>query len=136
MVKLQQELQAAAETQGVQLVSFSVEPDYDTPEILTAYANEYGADSSNWRFLTGERNAIWTISKEGFHLAVGENPSEVGMPILHASRIVLVDRQGRIRGYFDGMTDEGLARLKQAIDFVLAQNDAPTASPDGNSDAE
>jgi cytochrome oxidase Cu insertion factor (SCO1/SenC/PrrC family) len=136
MVQLQEELLADFATKGVRLVSFSVEPDHDSPEVLTDYATEHKADSRTWKFLTGQREAIWTLSKEGFRLPVADNPSEEGMPILHDAKIVLVDRLGRIRGYFDGMSSDGTTKLKKAIRFVLPEIEPPEYAPDLYADTD
>jgi protein SCO1 len=105
----------------VRLVSFSVDPEHDTPEVLQAYAARYDAPA-RWLFLTGEREAIYRLSLEGFHLAVGEPPpdaGERGEPILHSTRFVLVDGEGRIRGYYDGLDDAELDRLRRELDALL-----------------
>jgi protein SCO1/2 len=105
MRKLQDALPAE-----VRLVSFSVDPENDTPDVLTAYAKRYGADPERWLFLTGDPGTLFKLSLEGFKLALDYSGTEVE-PITHSSRFVLVDREGRIRGYY-GVTDEGaLERL-------------------------
>jgi protein SCO1/2 len=107
MRKLQDKLPAE-----VRFVSFSVDPQNDTPAALSAYANRFGADHSRWSFLTGDKDAIHKLSVEGFKLALQDSGSEAE-PITHSSRFVLVDRNGHIRGYY-GMEDEGtLERLME-----------------------
>jgi protein SCO1 len=106
MRKLQDQLPAE-----IRLVSFSVDPTHDTPEVLRAYADENGADRDRWLFLTGERDVMYRISKDGFKLAVDDTQGTPAEPITHSTRFVLVDRQGRIRGYY-GMEDkDAMARL-------------------------
>ena len=78
----------------VQLVSFSVDPKRDTPEVLKRYAATYKADESRWRFLTGERDAIVKVA-EGMMVTVKEQEGE--HPILHSERLFLVDGQNRVR---------------------------------------
>jgi len=116
----------------IRLISFSVDPEYDTPEILQIYAQQNQADQEHWRFLTGTRDQIWQLSKEGFKLPVGENPSETGAPVLHSSKLVLVDRTGRIRGYYDGLSEQGVDKVKLALNQIQhepgpAANIAPLA---------
>lgn len=89
----------------VRLVSFSVDPEHDTPAVLSTYAARFGADSERWLFLTGDKQALHKLSFEGFKLAVEDDGTQVE-PITHSSRFALIDRQGRIRGYY-GMEDEG-----------------------------
>ena len=92
---------------NVRLVSISVDPDRDTPEALSAYADRFGADPDRWMFLTGHRHAVYGLIREGFKLGVqaagGEHRehSEAGQ-ILHSLRFALVDTRGRLRRYYDG----------------------------------
>jgi len=89
----------------IHLVSFSVDPARDTPEVLTEYAKRHDADPTRWLFLTGDKDAIYRLSIEGFKLGLDDTSGTAAEPITHSTRFVLVDRQGRIRGYY-GMDDE------------------------------
>jgi protein SCO1/2 len=107
MKKLQDALPAE-----IQLVSFSVDPAHDTPEVLKAYADNNGADAKRWLFLTGDKDAMYKLSIDGFKLALDATGGTSAEPIVHSTRFVLVDRQGRIRGYY-GMEDaDAMERLK------------------------
>lgn len=87
----------------VRLVSFSVDPAWDTPERLVEYAKRFDASAHRWWFLTGEEDAVRSLVREGFHLAVAESPDGAhGGPITHSTRIALVDGAGRIRRYYHG----------------------------------
>ena len=99
MEKLQQRL-----PKEVMLVSFSVDPTNDTPEVLTEYAKRYNADPERWLFLTGDAEALQKLSIEGFKLALDPASGTEAEPITHSSRFALVDRQGKLRGYY-GMED-------------------------------
>ena len=113
MRKLQDTLPAE-----IQLVSFSVDPVQDTPEVLKEYAQRYGADPKRWLFLTGNKDAIYKLSIEGFKLGLDDSGS-AAEPITHSTRFALVDRQGRIRGYY-GMNDEtALVRLAKDVKALL-----------------
>lgn len=93
----------------VRLVSISVDPEHDTPDVLRPYAEHAGAGPS-WIFLTGSRDAIATLLAEGFHLAFAtDGPPEA--PITHSDRFVLVDRTRRIRGYYHGRDPDDVERL-------------------------
>lgn len=93
------------------LVSFSVDPEYDTSGVLRSFGEQYGADPSHWKFLTGAREDTWQLSRQGFKLAVGEQQMDVGLPLFHSSMLVLVDRQRQVRGYYDGLDDEALSKV-------------------------
>ena len=106
MRKLQDQLPT-----DIHFVSFSVDPANDTPEILADYAARNGADPNRWLFLTGDRDTMFKVSKEGFKLAVDDTMGTEQEPITHSTRFVLVDRQGQIRGYY-GMEDaDAMSRL-------------------------
>jgi protein SCO1/2 len=79
----------------VQLLSFTIDPDRDTPEVMRAYAKRYKADPRRWRFLTGEKKELRKVSLDSFRL------QDIGVKLEHSSRFVLVDRKNRIRGYYD-----------------------------------
>jgi protein SCO1/2 len=95
----------------IRLVSFSVDPEHDTPEVLSEYANRYNADSERWLFLTGTMDAIEKLSVGGFKLALDPTAGTEAEPITHSSRFVLVDREGRIRGYYGNEDPDALDRL-------------------------
>ena len=96
---------------GWALVSFSVDPEYDTAKVLAEYAANLDADSDRWKFLTGERDTIHAISIQGFMLGVGESGDNTAEPILHSQRIVLVDTENEIRGFYDALDDETMKKL-------------------------
>jgi protein SCO1/2 len=102
MSRLQESL---ADQPDVQLVSFSVDPENDTPEVLSGYAKRWGADAERWLFLTGDKTDLYHLIQDGFKLAIsdGSEPDNPGPGIItHSLRFVLVDRQGNIRGYYQG----------------------------------
>jgi protein SCO1/2 len=109
------ELQQAAAKGGVklELVSFSVDPENDTPEVLTAYARQYGADLSSWRFLTGDLAVVRKTSEQGFKLALDGTPTPgaADFGLFHGSHLVLVDGVGQIRGYYRTSEDAQMAQL-------------------------
>lgn len=96
----------------LRLVSFSVDPEHDTPQRLAAYAAQYEANPMRWHFLTGDREAIYGLALQHFRLAAGtaETP-DAGHMILHSTKFVLVDRRMRIRGYYDSLEPPQLKKL-------------------------
>lgn len=94
------------------LVSFSVDPVYDTPERLAAYAAKHGADPSRWTFLTGDPEAVRVAVVEGLKIAANPiKPDDDPADIFHGSHFVLVDGEGRIRGYYDSNDADATRRL-------------------------
>lgn len=102
---------------GFALVSFSVDPDKDSPRALADYARLSGAQDPRWSFLTGKKAALKSLVEGGFKLAAepGERQSDARgeADIVHSSKLVLVDRRGFVRGYYDGLLSESVAALRQ-----------------------
>ena len=121
MSELQARLSGDPSWPGIRLVTFTVDPENDTPEVLKGYAEVYGADSDHWKFLTGERSQIWELCKAGFKMQVSPNPDDKAMPILHDTQVVLIDRQGQIRGYYDALVEDDRTRLIRDIGMVLPE---------------
>jgi protein SCO1/2 len=96
---------AVAELPDVRLVSFSVDPERDTPTVLAAYATRYQAQPGRWFFLTGDQKTLDALDRRAFMLGNVDGKLE------HSTRFVLVDRQGRIRGYYGTDQDDPTARL-------------------------
>ena len=119
MANLQQSL--VKKNTGVQLVSFSVDPNNDTPEVLTDYAKHYGADIRTWSFLTGPVATIYSLAKNGFKLTLDSANADTKEPIVHSERLVLIDRQGIIRGYYDGTADDMQSKILTDIGDLMRE---------------
>lgn len=120
MAELQKKLSNAPD---VKLVSFSVDPERDTPEVLKAYAERYGADPERWLFLTGKKADMQALVVESFMLAFGENPDPKAKPedrITHSSKLALVDAEGKIHGYYEALSPDSIGQLLDAIDKLRA----------------
>ena len=100
----------------VRLVSISVYPEYDTPEVLTKYASQYNANTDRWYFLTGEESTVKEVIKDGFKIGDYEDI------IFHSEKFALVDRSGMIRAYYNGMKTEDMKKLKKDINSLLKEN--------------
>lgn len=111
MARLQSEFVA----DPVYFVSFSVDPERDTSEVLSRYAKEYGADDRRWHFLTGEKEHIYELAKDGFSLAAGHNGTE----LLHSTRFVLVTSNGRIYRRYDSRSKPAMLRLRRDLSTLL-----------------
>jgi protein SCO1 len=111
------ELQKPLEKTDVHLVSFTVDPAKDTPEVLRTYAERLLAEPGRWDFLTGAQSTIYNLSRNGFKLAVGE---EKGVPI-HSTRMILVDRYGAIRGYYDAAEPDAVTKLVADTTHLLRE---------------
>ena len=114
------ELQKPLQKTDVHLVSFSVDPEKDTPEVLRGYADKLQAEPGRWDFLTGAKPAIYKLSHDGFKLAVSDGSDALGIPV-HSTRIVLVDRHGQIRGYYDATEPEAITKLLADTNHLLRE---------------
>jgi protein SCO1 len=104
---------ATAKAPALSLVSFSVDPENDTPPVLLAYAQRFEADTKNWSFLTGDLDVVKRIVVDGFKLALDgkADPTAENGGIIHGSHLALVDRTLAIRGYYRTDDDDDMARL-------------------------
>jgi protein SCO1 len=109
-----------SDAERVPMVSFTVDPEHDTPEVLAAYAEAHGV-SGRWIFLTGDLGAMRRTVEQGFRVHMGERVPGTGdaFDILHAQHFLLVDAEGRIRGYYPSDGD-GLGRLEHDVRRLLA----------------
>ena len=114
------ELQKPLEKTDVHLVSFTVDPEKDTPEVLRSYAEKLQAQPSRWDFLTGPKSAIYKLSRDGFKLAVSDGTAETGTPV-HSTRMILVDRHGDIRGYYDAIEADAVTKLLADTNHLLRE---------------
>ncbi|MGH7964775.1 MAG: SCO family protein [Candidatus Binatia bacterium] len=118
MAKLQQTTE-----KPITLVSFSIDPEWDTPERLRTYAKGYGANPTRWLFLTGAFETLRPLITEGFLLAMGQRPAlnaqgAMQDNIAHSDRFVLVDRRLRIRGYYRGTEEDTLERILHDVELL------------------
>jgi len=138
VARLQAEFAAEA---SLRFVSITVDPERDTAAVLARYAERYGADPVRWLFLTGDKGTIYRLAKEGFRLGVvdPDDPDQAMGPlrllgprsawathgskglVMHSSRLVLVDRQARIRAYHLPGDERSLDRLRQNVRLLLRE---------------
>lgn len=102
----------------VKLVSFTVDPQHDTPQVLRGYAERLNAQPGRWEFLTGDKATIYGLSRDGFKLATADGD---GSGPIHSTRIILVDRSGIIRGYYDATDADAVTRLLADTSHLLRE---------------
>lgn len=96
----------------VRFISFTSDPEYDIPQVLSTYAGWYQADPEKWLFLTGDKKALNDV-------AAGLKLTKIDDPSLHSNYFVLIDKKGRIRGYYDANDAARLKDLKRDIGDVV-----------------
>lgn len=102
-----------ADGRTLEFVSISVDPEHDTPPVLTEFAKKHGALRPNWTLLTGDSDAIRTTAESGFKIGVtgAYDASKPDMGITHGSHLILVDARGRIRGFYRSFDDDTVAQV-------------------------
>ena len=108
--------------EDVRLVSFSVDPEHDTPERLRDYAGSRSIDLERWSLLTGAEEEVRSMVVDGFALPMGERLDLAGglVDVAHAARLALVDRNGGVRGYY-GSDAVGLDEVFHRTRQILAE---------------
>lgn len=112
------------------LVSITIDPKHDTPQVLKDHAKLLGVKSSNWNFLTGDKATIMDLSNKGFNLYAGEN-EKVSGGFEHSGLFALIDKDGNIRCrkdefgnpniYYDGLDKKGVREIQEDIKILLAE---------------
>jgi protein SCO1/2 len=99
------------------MVSHSVDPNHDTPEVLKAYAKKYDAKEGKWFFLTGDKKTVYDLAIKGYKLPVADasdydkNIKNVDEMFIHSEKLMLIDKEGYIRGIYDGTFNADVERL-------------------------
>jgi len=106
----------------VMILSHSVTPDIDTPEILKAYAQKHHVDPKKWNLVTGDKKRIYEIARRSY-LAVKTGSEAEMYDMVHTENFVLVDRKRRIRGFYDGTKEAEIKRLIEDIRFLTKSSE-------------
>ncbi len=108
----------------VEILSFTVDPETDSVARLAEYAQLHHADSKQWHFLTGKREKLYEVARKSFFVlkpAAVQNQGDVGSDFIHTNNFVLVDRQLRIRGYYDGTSETEVDRLMKDMERLVEE---------------
>ncbi len=104
------------------IVSITVDPENDTPKTLQEYAKKYEANTQQWHFLTAPKKDIYHLAYHDFKINAGEETTNNVTPeFMHATKFILVDTQGRIRGYYDGTSREEVDKMMVEAKILLYQ---------------
>ena len=117
MVRIQE---AIKNDKNAKLLSFSVTPDIDSVPVLKKYAIEKGVIDSKWNLLTGDKKEIYTLARKSY-LVVKEGKPEELYDMVHTENFVLVDRQKRVRGFYDGTKTEDVDRLIEDLKWLSSR---------------
>lgn len=95
------------------IASISVDPSYDTPEVLRSFASKFSAGEADWKLLTGDRAVVENLITDGFKVGTKEEP------LLHTNRFLLFDGEGHLRGAYNGMEPEQVRSLQSDLASLL-----------------
>lgn len=119
---------AMTKRQDFAIVSHSVNPERDTVRALAEYSKLVGAVAPRWRLLTGPKKDIYDLGMDGYKLAVDEDPRAPG-GFLHSEMFVLLDKQQRIRGYYDGTDTAQVNKLINDVKILFAEYESKAGKP-------
>jgi protein SCO1/2 len=108
----------------LKIVSFTVDPEADTPEVLAAYGRTHAIDPAGWKLLTGKADDVYKLIRNAFHLGVEQNTGDEAADdgaVVHSTRLVLVGPDMQIRGYYDSNDPEAMRRIVADITRLLSQ---------------
>jgi protein SCO1/2 len=133
MRKLQDALQKKDEmklldTSFVQFVSFTVDPDRDSAEALKRYADKYGVNPDIWWLLTGSKKNIYDFALNELKMGIADGEG-VDSNFIHTQKMVVLDKDHVVRGYYDGLDSVALSKLAKDIVFIMLEKDKKTPSP-------
>lgn len=125
MNKQMQRVQKAYLTnEQVKILSFTVDPEVDTVAQMKNYADGHGAKVGKWHFLTGDKDKLYDLARKSFFVlkpAEAANQGDAGSDFIHTNNFVLVDKQLRIRGYYDGTSTKEVNHLIEDIQILLEE---------------
>jgi protein SCO1/2 len=117
---LQEVQEAFAREPKVKIVSYTVDPDRDSVAVLNKYAQTYGADAGTWYFLTGPKEQIYQLAREGYKLPAMQAPSLIP-DFIHSEKLLLIDEQKHVRGIYNGTDPDEVERLITEIKVLLQE---------------
>ncbi|KQS33789.1 SCO family protein [Dyadobacter sp. Leaf189] len=106
--------------EDVMILSHSIDPEHDTPEVLNKYAKDLGVEGKQWQFLTGDKEKIFKIGQTNYMVTVETDSGSAG-GFLHSGAFILIDKEKHVRGMYDGTTDEGAERLIRDIKKLMKE---------------
>lgn len=106
--------------QQVKILSYTIDPDHDTPARLKNYAVKLGVDGNQWEFLRGQKQAVYALAKNDYMVSVDDDTKGPG-GFAHEGFFVLVDKERRMRGVYDGTNGEEVNKLLKDMDILLAE---------------
>ncbi len=104
----------------IALLSFSIDPDFDRPHVLNAYATRLQVKAPKWNLVTGEKSKIYELGQKSFMVTAQEDKNEAG-GFVHSGAFILVDKQRHVRGIYDGTKEQEVNHLMEDIELLLKE---------------
>lgn len=118
LVRVQEAFKDAEE---VKMLSFSVDPAHDSVEVLKEYATKFAINTKQWSLVTGDKKEIYNMARCGYFISARENSSPIAVDFVHSDKVVLIDKEKRIRGYYSGTSRKEIDRLITEIQILLKE---------------
>lgn len=117
MTKQLARVQKELEGEDYRIISHTVNPEFDTENVLLEYSKKQNADLNNWDFVTGDKQAIYKQAAEYLIIAGQDTTQEI--EFVHSDKLVLIDQKGRIRGLYDGTENESVDKLINDLKWLI-----------------
>jgi protein SCO1/2 len=104
----------------VMMLSHTIDPEFDTIALLKDFATRLGADGKQWMFLTGNKDSIYNLAEQGYYATAMPDSTEPG-GYVHSGGFILIDKQQRVRGIYDGTNSESVDELLKDMDILLKE---------------
>jgi protein SCO1/2 len=110
--------EAYSSNNDIKIVSYTVDPGHDSVAVLNDFAKKNEAIPGKWFFVTGQKDSIYNLAQAGYYISAGEEKTS-SEAFLHSTKLMLIDKEGRIRGYYDGIQQGEVDRLITEIKVLL-----------------
>jgi protein SCO1/2 len=114
--------QAFADNKDVVILSHTVDPDHDSVTVMAAYGRSMRARAGKWYFLTGSKSDLYTLATRDYLLGAGSKGADTDQPFIHSPYVVLVDKENRIRGFYDATDGKAVERLMKDIKLLSSNH--------------
>lgn len=104
----------------VRIISHSIDPDFDTPNVLKDYATRLQVKAPKWNLLTGDKAAIYQLGQKSYMVSAQEDPNEAG-GFVHSGAFILVDKNRHVRGIYDGTVEAEVNHLLEDMEILLKE---------------
>jgi protein SCO1 len=109
-----------ADNPDVLILSHSIDPEHDTVAVLHEFADRLGVSADTWHFVTGDKDEIYDIGQNSYMVTAREDPNEPG-GIIHSGAFLLIDKDRRVRGIYDGTKEDKVSLLMEDMDKLLRE---------------